>query len=71
MTTSEVARHGRAELEAIVAGLEVTGLARLLEVARRLLEEQDANADAASVEAARFAPVAASSASWAFRGLAT
>ncbi len=42
MTTSEAARHGRAELETIAAGLQAPGLARLLEVARRLLEEQDA-----------------------------
>jgi len=42
VTTSETARHGRAELETIAAGLQLPGLARLLEVARRLLEEQDA-----------------------------
>jgi len=43
-TTSEVARHVRAELETIAAGLQLRELARLLEVGRRLLEEQDASA---------------------------
>jgi hypothetical protein len=42
VTTSETARHGRAELETLAAGLQVSGLARLIELARRLLEEQDA-----------------------------
>ena len=42
MTTSEAARHVRAELETIAAGLQLRELARLLEVGRRLLEEQDA-----------------------------
>ena len=41
MTTSEVARHVRAELETITAGLQLHELARLLELGRRLLEEQD------------------------------
>jgi hypothetical protein len=40
MTTSEAARHVRAELETITAGLQLHELARLLELGRRLLEEQ-------------------------------
>jgi hypothetical protein len=43
MTTSEAARHVRAELETIAAGLPLRELARLLEVGRRLSEEQEAS----------------------------
>lgn len=39
-TTSEAARHVRAELETIAAGLELRKLARLLELGRRLVDEQ-------------------------------
>jgi hypothetical protein len=42
MTTSEAARHVRAELETIAAGLQLHELARLLELGRRLIEEQSA-----------------------------
>jgi hypothetical protein len=39
-TTSEAARHVRAELETIAAGLPLRELARLLELGRRLVDEQ-------------------------------
>jgi hypothetical protein len=48
MTQSEAARHVRAEIETIAAGLRLHELARLLEVGRRLLEEQDRGEDGAS-----------------------
>jgi len=44
MTTSEVARHVRAELEALASGLPLEELVQLLAVGRRLLEERDARA---------------------------
>ncbi len=43
MTTSEAARHVRAELETIASGLALSQLVRLLEVGRRLLDEGDSN----------------------------
>jgi len=42
MTTSQHARHMRAEIEAIAASLRVHELARLLALGRLLLEVQDA-----------------------------
>ena len=52
-TTSEAARHVRAELETIAAGLQLRELARLLELGRRLVEEQaDATAGLAGSEGA-------------------
>jgi hypothetical protein len=39
-TTSEAARHVRAELETIAAGFQLRELARLLEFGRRLVDEQ-------------------------------
>lgn len=39
MTISKEARHVRAELEAIAAGLLLRDLARLLELGRRLCEQ--------------------------------
>ncbi len=39
-TTSEAARHVRAELETIAAGLPLRELARLLALGRRLVDEQ-------------------------------
>jgi hypothetical protein len=41
MTTSEAARHVRAELETIAAGLQLDELVQLLALGRRLFEEQD------------------------------
>ena len=46
MTTSEAARHVRAELETIAAGLQLHELARLLELGRRLLDDQSVRIDA-------------------------
>ena len=39
MTPSETARHARAELETIAAGLRLHELARLVALGRRLLEQ--------------------------------
>ena len=39
MTQSETARHARAELETIAAGLRLHELARLVALGRRLLEQ--------------------------------
>ena len=42
MTQSEAARHARAELETIAAGLCLHDLARLVELGRRLFEHESA-----------------------------
>ena len=44
MTTSEAARHARAELETIAAGLQLHELALLVELARRMLDDGEAGA---------------------------
>jgi hypothetical protein len=49
MTISEEARHARAELEVIAAGLPLRDLVRLLRLGRRLAEQ---DADGAAVEVA-------------------
>jgi hypothetical protein len=41
MTQSETARHARAELETIAAGLRLHELARLVALGRRLLEQRE------------------------------
>ena len=42
MSTSEAARHVRAELETIAAGLQLDELVQLLALGRRLAEEHGA-----------------------------
>lgn len=46
MTISEEARHARAELEAIAAGLPLRDLARLLALGRQLCERSADDLDA-------------------------